>query len=171
MRAIDVASAFVSLLGKEARPTNLKVNKLVYYAQVESLRRRGTTLFDDRIEAWQYGPVVPAVYRAFRDFGRAPITAAPVENPNATTDEMAVIAYVSRTYGKMTPYDLVSMTHRDGGAWSRVYSPIHDNEITVADICDSTDMEGISPAAGLLGAAIDEVVRSVPNALKMLEDS
>lgn len=171
MKAIDVANVLISCFDDGAKPTNLKLNKLVYYSQVESLRQRGTILFDDKIEAWQYGPVIPAVYRAFKGFGRSPVALDIMESPVMSTEEMAVISYVSRAYGKMTPYDLVSMTHREGGAWSRVYSPCYDNEITVSDIRESTDMEGISPSMKLLGAGIDGVMRSVPNALKMLEDS
>ena len=55
----DVAAYFVRL--DDARDiedgiTNLKLQKLVYYAQGYHLAYFGTPLFSNRMEAWQYGP-------------------------------------------------------------------------------------------------------------------
>jgi uncharacterized phage-associated protein len=55
----DVAAFFVQManLSADDQMTNLKLNKLLYYAQGASLARTGNTLFNDSIEAWPYGPV------------------------------------------------------------------------------------------------------------------
>ncbi|MFD2419431.1 Panacea domain-containing protein [Amycolatopsis pigmentata] len=47
----------------EATLSNLKLQKLLYYAQGHYLALTGRPLFDDEIQAWSHGPVVPAVYR------------------------------------------------------------------------------------------------------------
>ena len=54
--------------------TNLKLQKLLYYAQAWFMvNNNGEKLFEDEIEAWQYGPLVPAVYNEYSRFGRNPI--------------------------------------------------------------------------------------------------
>lgn len=170
MKALEIASAFIVNNRSDAGLTNLKLNKLLYFAQVESLRRRGVVLFEDAIEAWQYGPVVPAVYRAFKLFGSSTITSAPMV-PQLTMDELGIVDYVAGTYGKMTAFDLVSLSHRPDGAWSRVYDQNNDREITVQDIVSSADYQGIDGVRGTLSEGIAGVMSAVPNALKMLENS
>ena len=49
--------------------TNLKLQKLLYYAQGFHLALHGTPLFDEEIEAWAHGPVVPEVYKEYRTNG------------------------------------------------------------------------------------------------------
>ena len=39
----------------------MQMHKLLYYAQAWSLAWDGVPLFDDRIEAWKNGPVVPSL--------------------------------------------------------------------------------------------------------------
>jgi uncharacterized phage-associated protein len=46
--------------------SNLKLQKLCYYAQAWSLALRGKPLFPERIEAWAQGPVVPELSGAWR---------------------------------------------------------------------------------------------------------
>ena len=45
--------------------TNLKLQKLVYYAQAWHLALFDEPLFDDPIEAWVHGPVVSSLYSKF----------------------------------------------------------------------------------------------------------
>ena len=53
--------------------TNLKLQKVLYFAQVHYLTILNRPLFSDKIEAWEYGPVVPGVYRQYRSKGSNPI--------------------------------------------------------------------------------------------------
>ena len=66
MKSIQVANAFILRHGSDIDITNLVLNKLVYFAQVESLRATGKPLFEDKIEAWSYGPVERNVYFTFQ---------------------------------------------------------------------------------------------------------
>ena len=45
---------------------NLRLNKFVYIAYGLALVYKERELFKDRIEAWEYGPVIPAIYHEFR---------------------------------------------------------------------------------------------------------
>lgn len=53
--------------------TNLKLQKLLYYAQGWHLAEHGRPLFDDPIEAWPRGPVVSTVFRHFKRFTWQPV--------------------------------------------------------------------------------------------------
>tara|TARA_Y100000815_G_scaffold226694_5_gene214868 strand:- start:9997 stop:10506 length:510 start_codon:yes stop_codon:yes gene_type:complete len=52
----------------------LKLYKLVYFAQAWFLANFDKPLFEEDIEAWPHGPVVRDLYIEFKDFGRDPIT-------------------------------------------------------------------------------------------------
>jgi len=76
VHAIDAARFFVNIantIPTDDLMTNMRVNKLLYFAQGECLRKLGKPLFDDDMEAWDYGPVVPPVYQTYKGFGREPI--------------------------------------------------------------------------------------------------
>lgn len=49
--------------------SNLKLQKIMYFVQAEFLISQGRVCFADDIEAWDFGPVVPAVFREFKLFG------------------------------------------------------------------------------------------------------
>lgn len=49
--------------------SNLRLQKLLYFVQAYYLISSGNPCFGDRIEAWDFGPVVPVVYHEFKRFG------------------------------------------------------------------------------------------------------
>ena len=71
----------------------------------------------------------------------------------------------------MTALDLVSLSHRDGGAWSRVFNPRADWTISSRGIIDSVDFRGIGGVSETFEAGMRGVIRTIPNALMMLENS
>ena len=65
--ALDVANFFIdSAKDTEDPMTNMRVNKYVYFAQGYALAKLGRPLFKDEIQAWEHGPVVPALYQLFK---------------------------------------------------------------------------------------------------------
>ncbi|MDO5094337.1 MAG: DUF4065 domain-containing protein [Propionibacteriaceae bacterium] len=81
----------------------VQYQKLLYYVQGWSLAWGGTPMFEDRIEAWAMGPVVPAVRRYIGDDGHYSLT----ELERATVD--AVVRY----YGRFPGSSLIQMTHSE----------------------------------------------------------
>ena len=67
----DVAQYFLAKADEDAGDlmSNLKLQKLVYYAQGFALVLWDKSLFPERIEAWIHGPVVPALYREYKSYG------------------------------------------------------------------------------------------------------
>lgn len=102
--------------------TNMKINKLLYFAQGHYLKKFGKPLFDDAIEAWGHGPVVPEVYAAYKKYGDKPIQEYDINAVSGIPPEAEEILYgVARKYGRYTASALRNMTHAVGSPWDQVY--------------------------------------------------
>lgn len=99
----------------EAELDNLKLQKLLYYAQGHALGGGREPIFTDEIQAWAHGPVVPAVYRRFRDYGGNPIDVDQALPDTFDWDEYrdieAHLQLVWNTYAKYASWTLRNMTH------------------------------------------------------------
>lgn len=119
----DVAEFFVQLAnqGEDDPMTNLKLNKLLYYAQGTYLARAGVPLFEDAIEAWQLGPVVADIYHRYKVCGRNPIAPSrdDIDCACFTDDELETLYDVMREMGRYTGSALVAFTHKEGTPWSQ----------------------------------------------------
>lgn len=114
----DVVNAFLYLDDREDSSdgiSNLKLQKLVYYAQGFHLAMFDSPLFENDIEAWMHGPVVPELYHQFKECGRNPIP-APLDldipaifNP----EQIDLIAEVQETFGQFSAWQLRNMTHEE----------------------------------------------------------
>lgn len=134
MKAIDVANFFIDLYNSvpEGQVTNLSLNKLLYFAQGHSLAENGKPLFDEPIEAWQYGPVVPSVYHTFKKHRRSriPSTYGNYTSDIFSSEDLDLLLDVFQKYKIYSPNYLVSLTHEEGAPWKDVYSSHLNNEIT-----------------------------------------
>lgn len=95
--------------------SNLKLQKLLYYAQGAYLAtHEGAPLFDDPIIAWKHGPVINAVYQAFKGYGAMPISAS--EDFDASCieqDDADLLVEVYNTFGQYSAWKLRNMTHNE----------------------------------------------------------
>jgi uncharacterized phage-associated protein len=102
--------------------SNLKLQKILYFAQAAHLVLRGAPLFSEKIEAWQYGPVVPGVYRTYQEYANKPIPEPRVKPSNFDEDLVEFLNNTWFIFGKFTAGQLVSMTHEHKpwkDAWAR----------------------------------------------------
>lgn len=137
--AIELSKYIVTKCVNDSCPiSNLQLQKILYYIQREYLKR-GTPAFMDRIEAWQFGPVVPNVYYMFCGYGAMPITSSfDVDLENA--ENIEVIDRIIEEKRELDPWDLVADTHQQGGAWDKVYnSGKGDHEVIP---CELIQQEG-----------------------------
>lgn len=118
--ALDVAKYVIYLasqnvIGDEGEIegiTNLKLQKILYFIEAFSLATKDTSIFNEEIEAWEYGPVVPEVYHAYKDRKSNPIfveTDYVCELPNDVKD---TVDKVWSTFEKFSASRLVDITHR-----------------------------------------------------------
>ncbi|BBY22693.1 Panacea domain-containing protein [Mycobacterium stomatepiae] len=100
----------------EADISNLKLQKLLYYAQGHYLATSGKPLFDDEIQAWAHGPVVPAVYHAFKSYGRGPIDFDEIGEDFDWDRFKGVeefVLHIWGRYGSLAAWTLREKTHRE----------------------------------------------------------
>lgn len=124
MKAIEIAEYMVSICVEDKKPiSNLQLQKILYYVQKCYLKKdRNSPAFDDSIEAWQFGPVVPAVYYRFSGFGAMPITFKyPYTEFDISQEDLAIIRDITESKRECDPWELVGETHKLGGAWNKVY--------------------------------------------------
>jgi len=135
--AYDVANFFIDVIcsNEDDHITNLKLNKLMYFAQGSYLARTKELLFDSKIEAWSFGPVVSCIYHKYKVCGKAPIETIDddYDFESFSQPEKTVLLDVMREYGRYTGSALVNMTHAPDTPWSKAMAR-GDNEISVVDI-------------------------------------
>lgn len=93
--------------------TNLKLQKMLYYEQGFHLAYFGKPLFDDDIEAWQYGPVVPMIYNHFKSNGANGLEPDGEIYDFSNQKEKELFEEVFRVYGKYSAIGLMNMTHNE----------------------------------------------------------
>jgi uncharacterized phage-associated protein len=110
------------------RVTNLALQKLLYFAHAIFLIEQKRPLVSGYFEAWEFGPVHPAAYQAFKSAGPQVITFRATRVDIATgaraditsPDDLAVRQHVARimqSYGRLTPGRLVEISHAKGAPW------------------------------------------------------
>lgn len=92
--------------------SNLKLQKLVYYAQAWHLAVYNAPLFDEDFEAWVHGPVIPALYYEYKQFGWKPILKE-VERPSFSQELQELLDEVTDEYFACDAFELEQMTHQE----------------------------------------------------------
>jgi uncharacterized phage-associated protein len=121
----DVANFFIeAALSQEDYVTNMKLNKLLYFAQAWSLVKYDRPLFEEPIEAWNYGPVVSEIYKKYKSYGNKPIMSVDSDDycDSLTETDQEVLIDVMLNYGKYTAFTLVNMSHVRGGPWDSTFN-------------------------------------------------
>ncbi len=124
---IAVANYFVSRSFEEGNLLDLmKVVKLTYLSHGWHLALKNEPLLNEAVQAWQYGPVVSSVYRAFKSYRDSCITAMAQGSLSSTpypTDEGVVqfLSSVWDAYKGFTGLQLSTLTHQEGTAWHETW--------------------------------------------------
>ena len=116
----QVADYFISWSNETGDAlTNLKLQKLVYYAQAWYLGHTQRALFSEDMQAWVHGPVVPELYQQYKRFGWQPIQRDDLgpgsfERLEAAFDAEAreILADVRNHYAAKGAFELELLTHR-----------------------------------------------------------
>lgn len=84
--------------------SNLKLQKLLYYVQAAFLVDKDKRCFKEPIIAWEYGPVVEDVYKAYKSYGRGLIT-DPQEDTKCLTFDSKIMKIVYQEIEKIEKED------------------------------------------------------------------
>ena len=119
--ASDVARWFLWRNDAEMRTgdseyiSNLKLQKLLYYAQGIYLALSGKKLFSDNLVAWAHGPVVVDVYHEYCSNGSRGIEYNESLRPKEkySKEERNVLEQVYNYFGQYSAWKLRNMTHEE----------------------------------------------------------
>ena len=111
--------------------TNLALQKLLYFAHGLRLVEAKNPLVTGFFEAWQFGPVHPLAYHAFKSAAADPIkfrssiedpfTRAALPLPQCTDDEVkSRVSRIVAMYAGMTPGRLVEVSHAKDAPWQYI---------------------------------------------------
>ena len=129
----------------------MKLQELIYFAHGWHLAIADEPLILEHVEAWDYGPVIPPVYHAFKRFGRHAIderaqrvfvnfkTEKVEFQDYALTDDEDIEAFLKRiweVYGDFSSTRLSNMTHGPAGAWYQTYYELGGQSRRGMDIPD-----------------------------------
>lgn len=129
--ASDIANFMIACSFIEKIPLSpMKLIKLVYIAYGWGLVFLNQKLFNENIEAWQYGPVIPSIYHEFKRFGKEPIDEMSI-SMNEMTGDLSVnrinlkegnnisklLNLVWTYYRNYSAVELSDLTHQLGSPW------------------------------------------------------
>ena len=117
--------------------TPMQSNKLSYISHGFTLALENEALFLDRVEAWKYGPVIPTIYYALREYGGNDVMELPYCKTSLNSSEIKdrikfltsrisdqhkkIIDVVMSKYGHFSGRGLSTMTHEPGTPWHQCY--------------------------------------------------
>jgi len=120
--SLDVASYFI-VRAKEAGAKDLspmKLQKLLYFAHGWYLAVNDAPLLTDRIQAWQFGPVIDTLYHETKRYGNdhidQPLTRAWEEIDEETNQ---FLDSIWDTYSPYSAVRLSNATHAEGSPWDQ----------------------------------------------------
>lgn len=150
-KALDISRYIINYSNqKNYGVSNLKLQKLLYFVQAEFLTysENKVPCFDEEIEAWGFGPVVPHVYQAFKQYGSGniPTITEYIEMTDTwqitkkTFDENVIkakdrkkIAEIIEGLSDYSATALVNITHNQA-PWINAYEKGMNNVITKRSI-------------------------------------
>ena len=119
--ARSVANELIKRGIEDGNPlTPLQVIKMTYYCKGWSLSFNDEPLFHQKVEAWQFGPVIGDVYRAIKQWRNNPIR-QPIQGYDGSfgAKELSLIDEVYDAYKEFDGIQLSSMTHQDESPWHK----------------------------------------------------
>ena len=113
------------------RLTHLKLQRLVYMAYGWATVFLKEPLFEEPIEAWPFGPVVPHLWHEFKAYRNKPIkgrsfdynpdtnTVIPLSVPNSDKATRDILEMTWQNYGHVKASALTRRTHAPGTPWQK----------------------------------------------------
>lgn len=93
--------------------TNLKLQKLLYYAQGYFLAKKGYPLFNEDFLAWEHGPVIKIIYNKYKNNGSRGIVYDKDFDIEVDEETEGILERVYENYGQYSAWKLRNMTHEE----------------------------------------------------------
>lgn len=134
--------------------SNLKLQKVLYFIQAYFLitKKDHNSCFNEKIEAWDFGPVVLEAYNEYKQYGSGDIPTIEsfimfdeddvwnskrvgFEDTAISDDDKSLIDKVVDKFADYSATDLVSLTHRQS-PWIDAYTPYQNKEISIKSMIE-----------------------------------
>lgn len=122
-RAKQVARYIIDKCLREEKPVNnLNLQNMLYFMWIGYRKQTNRKLFDEKIFAWQFGPVVPEVYYDYCAYGGMDIDIRYDSDDVGIADRDArILDALIIKYQAYSVRQLVDMTRAKGKQWYCVY--------------------------------------------------
>lgn len=121
--AIAAAEQLLHVAHKHGKGlTPMHVLKLVYISHGWMLGLHQRPLFNENVEAWKYGPVVPCVYHKYKKF-RGDVIKSPGKDHENNMEGLKrhIIGEVFDGYVTYTGIQLSELTHQEESPWDTAW--------------------------------------------------
>jgi len=128
----DVANFFIDCANKNNDTmTNLRLQKLLFFAQLLHIRNSDSLLFPDEIEAWKLGPVVREVYYKYRYCGNNIIDFVDDDYNHELfkAEEINTLIDTLRLFTVHSTGKLVDLSHLPDNPWAKTYYENPNNNV------------------------------------------
>jgi len=135
---LAVANYFLEKSKSEGKATSqMKLQKLVYFAHGWHLALYDQPLINEGVEAWTYGPVIYSLYKEFKSCGNEPIDhlAGEPKPPQINFNNHELKTFLDKvwdTYSNLSAFQLSNLTHESDSPWKNptiIRETISDEEI------------------------------------------
>jgi uncharacterized phage-associated protein len=146
-KAEQVGEYFVRRRISTENPIDLvQVIKITYIAHGYHLAIFDKPLISEPVEAWQYGPVIPEIYRLYKAWyinkitkPNSSIDISPLKNDASVRDLLNI---VFDKYSQFTASELIRLTHKKGHPWEQVFNR-HERSIIIPQKLITTHYQGL----------------------------
>lgn len=160
-KSLAIANGLINLALQAGKPpTQMKLQKLMFFAHGWNLALYNTPLVDEEFQAWPYGPVIPSVYHQFKAYGTLGIDQLGTELmctptgfawlPPPVNDTsgrvLGLLGKIWEVFGIHSGTQLSEMTHATGTPWQTMraqYGPARD--IPIPDGVIQAYFKGLIP--------------------------
>ncbi len=133
--AIHVSNFFTNKAIKENSPLSImQALKLTYIAQGFHLSLTENSFFNDKIEAWKYGPVITNLYYHLKRIMDEKVYLIKEEQDvkvDFNDKQNDILKVVFGKYAKLGAWELSELTHKTGTPWEETYKDNPNSEIDI----------------------------------------
>jgi len=118
--------------------TPMQLIKMTYIAHGWMLGLYSRPLLTEETQAWRYGPVVPSVYHALKEYRSLPVDRVPGA-PRHQFDELEtdLMNQIADIYGKINGAKLSALTHQSNTPWDITWRQFGQNACISNDIIEN----------------------------------
>lgn len=113
----------------EKTVTPMKLLKLVYIAHGWYLAIKDRPLIKETVQAWQYGPVIPAVYYQYKEYGKNYIPVSGRYAGEMSDEDETFVSKVVNVYKQLDGLQLSALTHESDTPWHKTIQTNSQGEV------------------------------------------